>query len=121
MYMTMKADVQVNMKYTMKTCHRSYAYPSWKRPYMEMTWLARIDVIDAVPKSQPRKFHLFHKVSQHPPGGMYEARDLPTSKETQGFAIFGSCCDARPVIYARRGWYGRSHFGDTSRNHEVET
>lgn len=66
MYMTMKADSQVNMKYTIKTCHRWYAYPSWKRPYMEMIWLERIEVMDAVPKSQPRKFHLFHKVSRRP-------------------------------------------------------
>lgn len=58
MYMTMKADTQVKVRYTINTCHRSYAYPSCMRPYMEMTWLARMEVMDAVPKSHPRKFHL---------------------------------------------------------------
>jgi hypothetical protein len=33
---TMNADNHVQVRYTMKTCHRWYAYPSWKRPYMEM-------------------------------------------------------------------------------------
>ena len=30
---------------------------------MEMIWLARMDEMEAVPKSQPRKFHLFGPVS----------------------------------------------------------
>lgn len=62
MNMTTKADIQVTVKYTMKTCHRSYAYPSWKRPYMDMIWLARMEDMDAVPNSQPRKFHLLTAV-----------------------------------------------------------
>lgn len=41
----------------MKTCHDFATKSGWNRAYMETVWLARMEEMEAAPKTQARKFH----------------------------------------------------------------
>jgi hypothetical protein len=99
-----------------------------------MTWLARMEDMEAVPKIQPRAFHLcgVSWVFSHTnlrvglKGGesLFESRGLgciPACVETDDFAKSGSRSNRSPVVYTCRGRNCRSHLCDTSSDHEVAT
>ena len=97
---------------------------------MEMTWLARMEDIDAVPKIQPRAFHLcsvsfaFSQTTSQVGGKMpgrcgSDASNLPSCVKADDFTKPRSCCHTSPVVNTRRRRDSRSHLGNTSRYHEV--
>lgn len=85
---------------------------------MEMTWLARMEVIDAVPKIQPREFHL-RVISLRSHYDTSMSTDVPSSIESNDLSKPSASCYARPMIYTGRRGNGRRHLSNTGRNHKV--